>query len=44
VPLKFDFVPYRIADGWQHVRGEVAICGAMVLIVEALIYVLFGLG
>ena len=44
VPLDFDFVPYGVANTWHNMRVEVALCGVMLLFLEAVIYVAFGLG
>jgi hypothetical protein len=40
VPLNFEFVPYRVAHGWDELRVPVAIGGLSMLVVEGFMYLL----
>jgi hypothetical protein len=42
VPLDFAFVPYRVAYGWDRIRGPVAVWGVALLVIEGLVYLLTG--
>jgi hypothetical protein len=40
VPLNFEFVPYRVAHGWEELRAPAAIGGLSLLVVEGFMYLL----
>ena len=40
VPLNFEFVPYRVAHGWEELRAPIAIGGLSLLVVEGFMYLL----
>jgi hypothetical protein len=40
VPLNFEFVPYKVAHGWEGIRVPVALGGASLLVVEGVMYLL----
>jgi hypothetical protein len=40
VPLNFEFVPYKVAYGWEEIRVPVALCGLSLLVVEGFVYLL----
>jgi hypothetical protein len=40
VPLEFEFVPERVADGWREIRVPVALGGLGLLMIEGFVYLL----
>jgi hypothetical protein len=41
VPVNFRFVPYSFSSAWHCHRTEVALCGVVILLAEAIVFVVF---